>query len=149
MPTTAQGLYAAQCDIEDIFGITNVAIWSQLDPTQPPGTADVTRIQRALDYSDATIVSFFRNQGNYATPLAPLDTDATLVKRWSATLAGVWLYESRDLRDQAATGKASAKEGNRYSQMAQQVIAEMGPYRSQQKLNAVRRWPSPTAPAGM
>ena len=49
MPTPAQGLYAAQSDIEDIFGVTNVAIFSQLDPTQPPGTADITRIQRALD----------------------------------------------------------------------------------------------------
>jgi hypothetical protein len=142
MPTPAQGLYAAQSDIEDIFGITNVAIFSQLDPTQPPGTADVPRIQRALDYSDATIISFFRNQGNYATPLAPLDTDADLVKRWSATLAGVWLYESRGLRD-------AGKDGNRYSQMRALVIAEMGPYRSQQKLNAVRRWPAPTAPAAV
>ena len=139
MPTP-QGLYAAQSDIEDIFGTTNVALFSQLDPTQPPGTADITRIQRALDYSDATIISFFRNQGNYATPLAPLDTDADLVKRWSATLAGVWLYESRGLRDQT-------KDGNRYAQMRQLVIAEMGPSRSQQKLNAVRRWPAPTAPA--
>jgi|ERR1700722_952469 len=140
MPTTAQGLYAAQSDIEDIFGVTNVAIWSQLDPTQPPGTADVDRIQRALDYADAKIVSFFRNYGNYVTPLAPQNNDVTLVTRWDATLAGVWLYESRGLRD-------DTKDGNKYTKMAEQVIAEMGPYRSQDKLDAARRWPAPTAPA--
>jgi len=141
MPSpTAQGRYSAQSDIEDIFGVTNVAIWSQLDPTQPPGTPDVDRIQRALDYSDARIISFFFTQGNYVTPLVPLNTDIDLVTRWAATLAGVWLYESRGLRD-------DTPDGNKYSAMARQVIAEMGPYRSQEKLDAVRRWPAPTAPA--
>jgi phage gp36-like protein len=140
MSSTAQGLYAAQSDIEDIFGITNVAVWSQLDPTQPPGTVDVDRIQTALNYADARIVSFFRNYGNYVTPLAPQNNDVALVTRWDATLAGVWLYQSRDQRD-------DTKDGNKYSKMAEQVLAEMGPYRAQDKLDAARRWPAPTAPA--
>jgi hypothetical protein len=133
-------MYAAQSDIEDIFGITNVAVWSQLDPTQPPGTADTDRIQRALDYADARIIAFFRVHGNYATPLVPLNSDADLVTRWDATLAGVWLYESRGLRD-------DTKATNKYAAMARQVIAEMGVYRASEKLDAVRRWPAPTAPA--
>jgi phage gp36-like protein len=132
--------YAAQSDIEDIFGITNVAVWSQLDPTQPPGAADTDRIQTALNYASAKIISFFFNQGNYATPLVPLNNDVLLVTRWAATLAGVWLYQSRGLRD-------DTPEGNKYSEMARLVIAEMGPYRAQQKLDALRRWPAPTAPA--
>ncbi|MGA2232317.1 MAG: phage protein Gp36 family protein [Tepidisphaeraceae bacterium] len=140
-PSTATGLYSAQADVEDIFGVTNIAIWSQLDPTQPPGTADVNRIQRALDYADARIISFFRNYGNYITPLAPQNNDVTLVTRWAATLAGIWLYESRGLRD-------DTREANKFTALAQQVIAEMGPYRSQDKLDAARRWPAPTAPAG-
>jgi phage gp36-like protein len=140
MSSTAQGLYAAQSDIEDIFGITNVAVWSQLDPTQPPGTVDVDRIQTALNYADARIVSFFRNYGNYVTPLAPQNNDVALVTRWDATLAGVWLYQSRGQRD-------DTKDGNKYSKMAEQVLAEMGPYRAQDKLDAARRWPAPTAPA--
>jgi phage gp36-like protein len=138
----AQGLYAAESDVEDIFGVTNIAIWSQLDPTQPPGTADYTRIQRALDYADAKIISFFRTQGNYATPLVPLNNAVTLVTRWAATLAGVWLYESRGLRD-------DTKEGNKYTALAEQVMAEMGPYRAQEKLDAARRWPAPSAPAAV
>ena len=138
MPAT--GIYSAQSNVEDIFGVTNVAVWSQLDPTQPPGTDDETRIQRALDYADARIISFFRNFGNYVTPLVPLNTDVNLVTRWAATLAGVWLYESRGLRD-------DTKDGNKFSTMARQVIAEMSLYRSQDKLDAARRWPAPTAPA--
>jgi phage gp36-like protein len=132
--------YAAQSDIEDIFGVTNVAVWSQLDPTQPPGTPDTGRIQTALNYASAKIISFFFNQGNYATPLVPLNNDILLVTRRAATLAGVWLYQSRGLRD-------DTPEGNKYSEMARFIIAEMGPYRSQQKLDALRRWPAPTAPA--
>src|SRR5580658_8315780 len=133
-------MYAAQSDIEDIFGITNVAAWSQLDPTQPPGTADTDRIQRALDYADARLIAFFRIHGNYATPLVPLNSDVDLVTRWDATLAGVWLYESRGLRD-------DTKDGNKFTAMARQTIAEMGAYRAQDKLDAARRWPAPTAPA--
>ena len=138
----ASASYAAQSDVEDIFGVTNVAVWSQLDPTQPPGTAETDRIQRALDYADARIVSFFRNYGNYATPLAPQNNDVDLVTRWAATLAGVWLYQSRGQRD-------DTPEGNKYTAMAKQVLAEMGPYRAEDKLDAARRWPGPTAPAAM
>jgi phage gp36-like protein len=131
--------YAAQSDIEDIFGVTNVATWSQLDPTQPPGTPDTDRIQRALDFACSKIESFFRNYGNYTTPLTPQNDDVNLVTRWAATLAGVWLYESRGQRD-------DNPEGNKYSAMAKQVMAEMGPYRSSEKLDAARRWPAPTGP---
>lgn len=140
MPAAAQGLYAAQSDIEDIFGVTNVAVWSQLDPTQPPVTADTDRIQTALNYADARIISFFRNYGNYSIPLAPQNNDVLLVTRWDATLAGVWLYESRGLRD-------DTKQPNKYSQMARDVITEMARYRAQEKLDAARRWPAPTSPA--
>jgi len=134
--------YAAQSDIEDIFGVTNVATWSQLDPTQPPGTPDTERIQRALDFACSKIESFFRNYGNYTTPLTPQNDDVNLVTRWAATLAGVWLYESRGQRD-------DNPPGNKFTAMAKQVMAEMGPYRSSEKLDAARRWPSPTAPAAM
>ena len=138
MPAT--GIYSAQSDIENIFGVTNVAVWSQLDPTQPLGTDNTDRIQTALNYSDARIISFFRNYGNYVTPLVPLNTDVNLVTRWGATLAGVWLYESRGLRD-------DTRDGNKFTAMAKQVLAEMTTYRAQDKLDAVRRWPAPTAPA--
>jgi len=141
----AQGLYAAQGDVQDIFGATNIALWSQLDPTQPAGTADVNRIQRGLDYADATIISTFLNYGNYAVPLEPQGSDVVLVTRWGATLAGVWLYDSRGQRDVAAHGQPAPL--HKYEMMRRAVIAEMCGYRGSNKLNATRRWPTPTAPA--
>src|SRR5580700_3046280 len=132
--------YSAQSDVEDIFGVTNVAIWSQLDPTQPPGTADTTRIQRGIDEADARIISFFRNFGNYITPLIPQGTDVCVVTRWSATLAGIWLYDSRGQRD-------DTRDGHKFEAMRRMIVNEMATYRSFNKLDAARRWPAPTAPA--
>ena len=48
------------------------------------------------------IVSFFRNHGNYVDACSPrrIPTSTLVLPRWAATpLAGVWLYESRGLRD--------------------------------------------------
>ena len=133
--------YSQQSDVENIFGVTNVAMWSQLDPTQPPGTADTARIQQAICDADSRIVSFFRNYGNYVTPLVPQGTDVNLVARWSATLAGIWLYDNRGQRD-------DTRDGHKYEAMRRMVLNEMATYRSFNKLDAARRWPAPTAPVG-
>jgi phage gp36-like protein len=136
---SAAGRYAAQSDVESQFGIDNVRVWSQLDNSQ--ACADVSRIQQALDYADAKIISAFMNFGNYVTPLAPIGTDIALVTRWAAVIAGAWLYQSRGLRD-------DDPEGDHVAQLQTQVAAEMLRYRGNEKLNAARRWPAATAPAG-
>ncbi len=136
---SASGRYAAQGDVESQFGIDNVRVWSQLDNSQT--TADVSRIQQALDFADGKIISAFANFGNYVTPLAPIGTDAALVTRWAAVIAGAWLYQSRGLRDDGS-------EGDRIAQLQSQVEAEMLRYRGNEKLNAARRWPAATAPVG-
>lgn len=132
-----QDWLATQADIESQFGVENVRIWSQLDPTQ--SAADTTRIQAALDWSAGHIVSIFAAYGNYAVPLAPLGTDVVIVQRWAAILAGVWLYQSRGLRDNDAVG-------DHLTQLRQDVEQEMYRYRSTEKLNAARRWPTATSP---
>jgi phage gp36-like protein len=137
---SAAGRYAAQSDIESQFGIDNVRVWSQLDNTQP--TADVTRIQQALDFADGKIISAFINFGNYVTPLAPLGSDAVLVTRWAAIIAGAWLYQSRGLRDDDS-------QGDHVGRLRSQVESEMLRYRGNEKLNAARRWPVATAPIGV
>jgi phage gp36-like protein len=134
---SASGRYAAQSDIESQFGIDNVRVWSQLDNSQT--TADVSRIQQALNFADGKIISAFANFGNYVTPLVPIGTDAVIVTRWAAVIAGAWLYQSRGLRDENA-------EGDHISQLQSQVEAEMLRYRGNEKLNAARRWPTATAP---
>ena len=138
--SSAVGQFAAQADIESKFGIDNVRVWSQLDNTQT--TADTGRIQSALNYADAKILGVFANFGNYAKPFTPLGTDATIVTRWAAILAGAWLYQSRGLRDQDPDGDHIAK-------LAAAVETEMLQYRATEKLNAVRRWPTATSPTAV
>jgi phage gp36-like protein len=135
----ATGRYAAQADVESQFGTKNVAAWSQLDNSQ--SSADVSRIQQALNFADAKIISTFASYGNYAMPLAPVGTDAALVTRWAAVLAGAWLYQSRGMRD-------DDPQGDHVQRLAEQVEAEMLRYRSAEKLAAVRRFPTATAPVG-
>jgi len=136
----ATGRLAGQSDIESQFGIENVRIWSQLDPTQ--AMADVSRIQAALDWADGHVCSLFAAYGNYAIPLTPLGTDVAVVTRWEAILAGVWLYQSRGLRDGDAVG-------NHLTQLRQEIEQEMYRYRSTEKLNAARRWPTATSPTAV
>jgi phage gp36-like protein len=107
---SAAGQYAAQADIESQFGTDNVRVWSQLDNSQ--STADVSRIQTALNNADAKIISTFSNFGNYAKPLSPQGTDIVTVTRWAAILAGAWLYQSRGLRDQDPDANHIAKLAN-------------------------------------
>ena len=133
------GRYAAQSDVESQFGVNNVRVWSQLDNTLT--TADETRIQQALDFADARIISTFAGFGNYVTPLSPLGTDAALVTRWAAVLAGAWLYQSRGLRDDDS-------QKDHVSLLLSDVVAQMMKYRATEKLNAARRWPTATAPVG-
>lgn len=137
-PCTPAGLYASICDINDQFGGNNVIAWSDLNNT---GEVDDSRIQAALNWADSTIISMFRNYGNYTTPLAPTGTDALIVTRWDAILAGTWLYLSRGLRDEDQLG-------NHLLKMQQQVMDEINDYRSHNKLNAAQRWPQATAPTG-
>jgi len=136
---SAAGRYAALSDVESQFGIDNVRVWSQLDNTQT--SADVSRIQQSLDYADGKIISTFADYGNYVTPLAPMGTDVSLVTRWAAVIAGAWLYQSRGLRDDDG-------QGDHIARLQGQVDAEMLRYRGNEKLNAARRWPAATAPAG-
>jgi len=138
--SAAVGRYAQQSDIESQFGVANVQQWSQLDSSQT--VADVTRIQTALNFADAEIISTFARFGNYATPLAPLAEAVDLVTYWDAVLAGAWLYQSRGLRDDDAAG-------NHISQLAATVRLQMRTYRAADKLNAARRWPVATAPVAV
>jgi hypothetical protein len=108
----AAGRYAAQDDVEDLFGATNVAQWSSQDTAAT--IADVPRVQRALDYADAAVDDFFRG-GPYAVPLVPGGSAAT-VRRWAAILAGAWLYRSMSTTSGAsASASLSLPAGGAFS----------------------------------
>ena len=110
--------YAVQSDIENIFGVENVALWSNITPgTTQNAPANAARVALALQYADDTINEAMRNNGQYQIPLtlrgnAPGATMGLIVN-CAATLAGAWLYKSRGMAD--ATGPdGQPSEGKMY-----------------------------------
>jgi hypothetical protein len=90
--------YCSQADIENLFGVENVAAWSNLDNQST--TADAARIAAAIAYAGAFLDDRFRNS-RYAVPLVGLSDPLVQVTDLAARLAGCWLYESRGLADRA------------------------------------------------
>lgn len=132
--------YCNGLDIEDIFGPYNTAIWSQLDPSIVQGTPDYNRYTVAMGWADSKIVDYFRELGNYVSPLAPEGSAVAIVKNWCAQIAGIWLYQNRGTRDTA--------EDHKYTTMLMKVYEDMAYHTTVRKLDASKRWPSPTAPMG-
>ena len=135
----ASSTYASQGDMYNLFGQNTIIAWSQVDGTadgQGNPTANVSRIQAALDYSSAEINAFFQD-GPFVVPL----TGPTVVMtKWSATIAAWWLYNARGFRDKDA-------EGSDIVRQRKQVYADMAMYKGGAKrLEAVRRWPTPSCP---
>lgn len=115
--SSATGSYCDGTDIEDRFGVENVARWSQLD--NDVTTADLARVQAAITWAEATIDDFLR-EGPYTIPLSPV---VQTVRTWAATLAGHWLYSSRGLRDETPDGSFIQQHFDR-------VMTEMARVRS-------------------
>lgn len=137
--SSAASRYAAQSDVENIFGPENVAVWSDMSNA---GTVNTARVQLGLDNADAEIDGFFRD-GPFAVPLSLASESVVMVRRWAAVFAGVWLYQNRGQWDED-------KQGNNYSQMRTDVVAEMAAYKGGSlHLDAARRWPSPSAPVAV
>lgn len=88
--------YCAQSNIEDVFGIENIKQWSNLEAAD---VTDTSRVARAIVVSDATIEAVAR-KNNLKIPLQnSYGSTPPLVIDLSATLAGIWLYESRGVQD--------------------------------------------------
>jgi phage gp36-like protein len=138
-PAAAEGRYATQTDVENKFGRSNVAIWSDLDND---GTADVARIQEALDHADADIDGFMRD-GPYTVPLVLGTSGQHVVHDWAATLAGAWLYNSRGIR-------ADDPIETKIARMVEATYEDMRLYKGLiRHLDASYRWPAPTGPVGI
>lgn len=85
--------YITQSDIESVFGVDNVAQWSNLENEST--TVDTARVASAIANAEAEINDRFRNS-EYVVPL----TGAGMypVIGWAAALAGAWLFKSRLMR---------------------------------------------------
>lgn len=135
------GTYITQSDIEAEFGVTNVAIWSNLDNESEE--ADASRINAAIAKAEARVESFFRG-GKYLVPFAFLnESGSVIVKEWCAKLAGIWLYEGR------GTYANGEEETNRYLGMKRAVMSDMTKYANGAYTLDAHRLSSgvPTAPA--
>lgn len=129
--------YITQTDIENIFGISNVRKWSQLDNDQ--AASDNPRIARAIVVADSEIDDIFRVT-QYTVPLTAVSGTLELVKDWAAKLAGVWIYECRGLQD-------DDEEGNKLTKIKEAVHSQMNDYvAGKRTLNAVLKNTSPSAP---
>ncbi len=139
-PDDVTGYYGSQVDMENVYGDTNIARYSDMTRSDPP-TTNFTRIQAASDYADGQINAYFRD-GAFSTPLAFIDSSSRVMARnWYAVIAGSWLYESNGIRDEQV--------GNKYTEMVKKVYAEMALHKSGiRRLGVQRRWPSPTSPVG-
>lgn len=95
-PVTPAGDYCDRGDIEDIFGVSNTAQYSQLEsPTSGAvgAGADTGRIQRGINFADAQINAAMRPY--YTVPMTLADEAIEIVKWWAAMLAGIWMYKAR------------------------------------------------------
>lgn len=87
--------YITQADIESVFGVENVASWSNLESDST--TADTGRIADAIAWAEQDINDRFRG-GAYTIPFVPQSSGALRpVIDWCAKLAGAWLYQSRGI----------------------------------------------------
>lgn len=99
------GVYISQSDIEDIFGIDNVRIWSNL--ANENSSANSARITNAIKYAEAEIENRFRN-GRYAIPFV---NGGSVLVNWIASFAGIWLFEHRPVfNEEEAVGFDDLRE---------------------------------------
>lgn len=95
--------YCARSNVEDIYGVGNVAKWADLNNTGD-ATAIANRIASGIAWSTAYVNNRLRG-GQYVLPLTVLDAEVVDV---AARLVGVWLISSRAaLADDAAEGQAA------------------------------------------
>ncbi|MFG0247836.1 MAG: phage protein Gp36 family protein [Phycisphaeraceae bacterium JB051] len=113
--------YSTRTDIEDIFGIANVASWADLDSDED-ATKITNRITRAIAHADAMINAILTDS-QYTIPLSALPGKTLgLITTISATLSGCWLYEARGLNDADDEGRPF----NRYSAKRKQAEVMLG-----------------------
>lgn len=80
-------------DLERVFGVENVRVWSHLEPDVSPSTpANAQRVADAITAATNEVNDMFRAGAFY---VVPLPTTNTVIRDWIATKAGVWLFTSR------------------------------------------------------
>jgi hypothetical protein len=82
--------YASRSDIESLYGVDNVKIWADLQ-NEADENLIANRVADALTYAAAEI--------NDRLPGYTLSGTYPMVRLNAARQAGIWLYESRGVKD--------------------------------------------------
>ena len=128
----------ARADIEALFGVDNVAQWSNLD--NDDAQAKDSRITSAINYATAWVNDRFRDS-RYAVPLSGNSATALdTIKNVASQLAGWWLYRTRGLRD---AEEITDKMRTHMVEANKTIDAYL---RGSMKLNAALNDSTPTAP---
>lgn len=130
--------YCTQTDIENRYGTTNVAVWSNLDNDNT--SANATRIAAAIAYADAVVEDEMRGS-EYKLPLTATNGGTpTMITFLAAAIAGWWLFSSRGVRD--------TEQGREMTAIYQGAIGKLNEYRSgQMTLAASRHKNTPQGPS--
>jgi len=105
--------YITQANVENIFGTSNIQMWSQLD--NDSDVVDTARIDIAISYAEERVNNKFRGN-RYCIPFSSVPME---IEEWCAKLAGIWLYQSRGQQD-------DNEEGNKLEQLRKSVEGEIG-----------------------
>lgn len=113
--------YITRANLEDVFGATTIAQWSNLDRSVNAAVVgpDAARIASAIAYAEDVVESRFRG-GRYRVPFVGLaGTIPAEMTDWLARIAGVWLYTSRGVNEEGPDNVTAMRE---------QAMAAMQPY---------------------
>jgi len=127
--------YSTQSDIEALYGVQNVAEWSNLE--NDGSGASTSRIDTANEYAAAYVDDRFRD-GPYAIPFVGLSGTPRVLVDWCAKIAGAWLYRSRP---------PHSREQDRMEDVLIGIDNEMDSYlQGGRKMNAMRGGTGPSVP---
>jgi len=142
-PATITGYYTTLQEMYNIFGVQNIIVFSDMNNTDPlNSTLDTIRVYNALEYADNEI-NMILLDGPYTIPLSLSPITSSTMRYIAAIFAGEWLYRSRGIREESVEGNKYLREVKESRRKLQ--LIKGGMYR----IDAARRWPTPSAPFGM
>jgi len=140
------GTYIDQSDVENYFGESNVAKWSNVE--NDDAGANATKIADSISVGEEYVEDRFRGS-LYAVPfIATGSAIPSVLKRWMVIFAGADLYEARGLQDEAS--EDADEEQNKISRLKTRADENMGAYLAGQRRFALQKAANVdvTAPAG-
>lgn len=125
--------YITQPDIETVYGVNNIAVWSNLE--NDGSGASTSRIAAAIAYAEEYVDNRFRGS-RYAIPFQGTSGVPKVLVDWCAKIAGAWLYRSRP---------PHAKQTDLVANVVDGIENEIDAYLAgQRRLPAADAYPSPS-----